>query len=652
VETTGRTRYGKRFDWKYGYNGSDLGAICTGARTVFKVWSPEADRVELSLYRDDASPAWRILPMRRRDRGVWSVIVEGDLHGIYYDYTVERDGKAVHTADPYAHACGRNGVRSMAVDLPRTNPEGWWRDAAPPAQAEHIIYELHVKDFSHHPASGVPAEYRGKFKAFSYRDGDGRLPLCMSHLKNLGVTHVQLLPIADFATVDEDGGGSQYSWGYDPMNLNVPEGSYATDPADGAVRIRECKEMIQALHQNGLRVIMDVVYNHTFYADSWLERTAPGYYYRRRPNGALSNGSGCGNDVAAGRIMVDNYIANSVLYWAREYHVDGFRFDLMGLMTVELMNRIRRELDLVFGPGEKLLYGEPWRAGDSPMEADTHPAVKACLPLFHPGIAVFCDNTRDAVKGSCFDARAPGFVSGGEGLEHDILQAAAGWPDGAWEFSPRDPSQLIVYLSCHDNFTLWDKLALCASAGEGIPGPDAFRPCRDNLLAQNRLAAFICFTCPGIPFLQAGEEFGRTKLGDCNSYRSPPEVNRLDWDRAWRFGWLTDYYRGLIRLRKALPGLRDKSRDVSRRITDHAVPAPHVVSFQVDQGGPEGEPLLIVCNASALDYSLPLPPGRWIVRADGQWADQHRPAGQDGEHITVPPCSGMLLLRLRDGHLE
>ena len=643
-----KTRYGKRFDWKYSYNGNDLGAICSRARTVFKVWCPEADRVELYLYRDDSSPVFRILPLRQRGRGVWAVTVEGDLHGVCYDYLVETDGRAVQTADPYARACGLGGARSMAVDLARTNPETWWRDAPPPAQPENIIYELHVKDFSDHPASGVPEEYRGKFKAFSWRDKEGRLPRCMAHLKELGITHVQLLPFFDFGSVDEGGDSRQFNWGYDPVNYNVPEGSYSTDPSDGAGRIRECKEMIQALHRNGLRVVMDVVYNHTHSADSWLERTAPGYYYRRRSNGELSNGSGCGNDVAAGRAMVDNYIANSVLYWAREYHVDGFRFDLMGLMTVELMNRIRRELDLVFGPGEKLLYGEPWQAGHSPMEPDTHAATKANLPLFSPGIAVFCDNTRDAVKGSCFDARSPGFVNGGRGLEDAILQSAAGWPDGAWEFNPWDASQLITYVSCHDNFTLWDKLVLCATPGEGVPGPDAFLHPRDDLLDQNRLAAFICFTCPGTPFFQAGEEFARTKLGDGNSYRSPAEVNRLDWDRAWRFGALTDYYRGLIRLRRDLPGLRDKSAGAGERVTDRTVHASGVVSFQIDEGGPEGERLLIVYNGGREDYLMELPAGRWIVRADGQWTDQHRSAGQGGDGVTIPRCSGMLLLRLQN----
>ena len=347
------TRFDREFDRRYAYEGCDLGAVCTPDRTVFKLWSPEASGVELFLYRHDTAGPWfdhRLLGLG--DRGVWGCTVEGDLHGVYYDFEVTVEGDTALTADPYAAACGRNGKRSMAVDLARTDPEGFSRDAAPPLPPENIIYELHVKDFSHHPDSGVPEEYRGRFKAFAWRDGKGRLPLCMEHLKGLGVTHVQLLPIYDFGSVDEEGDGSQFNWGYDPMNYNVPEGSYSTDPADGAVRIRECKEMVQALHENGLRVVMDVVYNHTYAADSWLERSAPGYYYRRWPDGTLSNGSGCGNDIAAGRAMVDNYIVHSVLYWAKEYHIDGFRFDLMGLLTVELMNRIQRALDAAFGKGE------------------------------------------------------------------------------------------------------------------------------------------------------------------------------------------------------------------------------------------------------------------------------------------------------------
>ena len=290
-----------------------------------------------------------------------------------------------------------------------------------------------MKDFSFDPDSGVPAQYRGKFKAFSWRDEDGGLPACMEHLAGLGVTHVQLLPVFDFGSVDEGGSEEQFNWGYDPVNYNVPEGSYATDPSDGAARIRECREMIQALHQNGLRVVMDVVYNHTYRADSWLERSAPGYYYRRNEDGSLSDGSACGNDIAAGRAMVDNYIVNSVLYWAREYHIDGFRFDLMGLLTVELMNRIRAELDAAFGPGEKLMYGEPWRARESPMEPGSRPVLKNALALLHPDVGVFCDLTRDAIKGDAFIERAPGFVNGGAGAGYPPgRHRLAGWMGGVY----------------------------------------------------------------------------------------------------------------------------------------------------------------------------------------------------------------------------
>ena len=646
MEAMKQTTYDRRFDALYRYDGRDLGCLCAEGRTVFKLWSPEAQRVELSLYRDGVSEAYEVLPLARGDRGVWQAAVDENLHGTYYDYAVWTNGVRRTTADPYAMACGRNGGRSMAVDLPRTRPEGWDSDRPPAPQPEQIIYELHVKDFSFDPDSGVPAQYRGKFKAFSWRDEDGGLPACMEHLAGLGVTHVQLLPVFDFGSVDEGGSEEQFNWGYDPVNYNVPEGSYATDPSDGAARIRECREMIQALHQNGLRVVMDVVYNHTYRADSWLERSAPGYYYRRNEDGSLSDGSACGNDIAAGRAMVDNYIVNSVLYWAREYHIDGFRFDLMGLLTVELMNRIRAELDAAFGPGEKLMYGEPWRAQESPMEPGSRPVLKNALALLHPDVGVFCDLTRDAIKGDAFIERAPGFVNGGAGREQDILRAVIGWRDGWGEYTPRSCSQIVNYVSAHDNFTLWDKLVMCL----GVNGDEAGAADLDGLwadvLEQNKLAAFICFTCQGRLFFQAGEEFGRTKLGEGNSFRSPPRLNMLCWERVRRFEGLTDYYRQLIRLRKSLPGLCDKSPAAAERVTARSIRRPKVVSFQVERGGPLGERLLIAYNASDRPFSLSLPHGRWIVRADGRSADQRRPAQRN--EIGIPPCSGVLLLREGD----
>ena len=645
MEAIKRIQYNKEFDAAYQYDGNDLGAVCAGGRTVFKLWSPEAERVEVSLYRDDASDAFETRPLSRGAQGVWSLAVEEDLHGTFYDYTVQIDSRRVRTADPCAVACGCNGARSMVADLSRTDPEGFDRDCPPPAQPEQIIYELHVKDFSYDPDSGIPPAYRGKYKAFSFRTADGRQPFCVEHLRSLGVTHVQLMPIFDFGSVDEAGDDRQFNWGYDPVNYNVPEGSYSTNPSDGITRIRECKEMIQSLHRSGLRVVMDVVYNHTYSADSWLERSAPGYYYRRWEDGTLSDGSACGNDVAAGRAMVDNYIVNSVLYWAREYHIDGFRFDLMGLLTVELMNRIRRELDAAFGPGEKLVYGEPWGAQESPLEPDTHPALKSCMGMLDPGVGAFCDLTRDAIKGDSFRETSPGFVNGGEGFERAILYAAGGWREGSGDFMPNSCSQVVNYISAHDNFTLWDKLVMCLPENPDGRSPADFNKLRADLLERNKLAAFIYFTCQGMIFMQAGEEFGRTKLGDGNSYCSPPEINMLCWERAQRFETLTDYYCELTRLRKSLPGLCDKSPAAASRLTARTVHRPGTVSFQVKEGGPQGELLLIVYNASPEAFALSLPDGSWTLRADGQQADQRRPAGQAGGQITVSPYSGMLLLR-------
>ena len=637
MESTVTLKRSVPFDKQLCFDGG-LGAACTPAHTGFKLWSPAAERVTLSLYRDSVSPAYITLPLQPAGNGVWSLDLLGDFHGTYYDYAVTVDGVTQTTADPYAIACGCNGARSMVLDLSRAMPEGFEDDVPPPLEAEQVIYELHIKDFSYDPDSGVPPQYRGKFKAFSYRNEDGSLPRCMEHLRSLGVTHVQLLPFFDFGSVDEAGDDAQFNWGYDPLNYNVPEGSYSTDPFHGEVRVQECREMIQALHQNGFRVVMDVVYNHTHTADSWLERSAPGYYYRRNADGTLSNGSGCGNDVAAGRAMVDEYILQSVLFWAREYHIDGFRFDLMGLLTAELMNRIQAELDAAFGPGEKLLYGEPWAAGGSPMEEGTHPADKANLGLLDPQIAVFCDSTRDAIKGDCFRGAAPGFISGKDGVERDILSAAAGWRDGAGAFQPQNCGQIINYVSCHDNLTLWDKLLLSLSGGQAPADYDSYQ---EDAAQRSRLAAFIVFTSLGRPFFQAGEEFGRTKSGDHNSYCSPPEVNVLRWARAERFAPLVDYYRELIRLRKSLPGLCDKSPDAWDRVVEQTVLAPGVVTFQVEDGGGPGKPLLVFYNASRWEYVYHLPGAGWAIRADGWRAFQDTPV--DGGTVAVPPLSGMVL---------
>lgn len=595
----------EEFDRKFRYDGKDLGAVCAGGSTVFKVWSPMAQRVELCLYRDQAAESYFREEMHAEASGVWKLEFQENLHGVYYDYLVRREGKDTRTADPYAIGCSCNGGRSMVVDLSRTNPPGFEDDRAPAQGEERIIYELHIKDFSYDAESGVPEEYRGKYKAFTVMGTGGEYPTCLEYLKKLGITHVHLLPFFDYGSVDEAGDEKQFNWGYDPVNYNVPEGSYATDVSDGTVRIRECKEMIQALHNNGIRVIMDVVYNHTHENDSWFQRMVPDYYYRHMEDGSLSNGSACGNDIAAGRSMVDNYIVDSVMYWAREYHMDGFRFDLMGLLTVDLMNRIRRELDEAFGVGEKMIYGEPWSADESPMEEGTIAAEKKNAGYLNEGIGIFSDDTRDAIKGSVFYSEEPGFVNGGEDLETAILHAVTGWKDGGACFMPKSCGQIINYVSAHDNFTLWDKLVLSLHQEKAD-----FDRHYEDVFTANKLAAFIYFTCQGNLFLQAGEEFGRTKQGEDNSYCSTPELNMIRWHRTVEYGELVEYYKGLISLRKCLPGLCDKSPGAVARITCGRIHGEGVVSFLVDNRDDRPSPweeLFIVYNASSEEQRIEMP---------------------------------------------
>ncbi len=646
--------YNKDFDDKFRYDEKDLGAICSKEGTIFKVWCPLADFVELHLYKSGEAEEYASYQMIPEEQGTWSYKSEENLHGTYYDYTVTRGDDVIRTADPYAIGCGCNGIRSMAVDLSQTNPEGFENDKAPEKQEETIIYELHIKDFSHDPDSGVPEAYRGKYKAFTV-DTNGDYPTCVEYLKQLGVTHVHLLPMYDFGWLDEEGDDNQFNWGYDPVNYNVPEGSFATDPYDGAVRIKECKEMIQALHKAGIRVVMDVVYNHTYEADSWLERMVPGYYNRRWEDGRLADGSACGSDIAAGRAMVDNYIADSVMYWAKEYHFDGFRFDLMGLLTVELMNRIRRELDEEFGKDEKILYGEPWRATESPMEEGTKAALKDNIQYLDEGVAVFSDDIRDVIKGHVFYEELPGFVNGGKDLEEKLLGGVTAWCENTEdEFKPKSAAQIVNYVSAHDNFTLWDKLVLSMHGGSGVnneyrpessgePASESeYTTKHEDILAANKLATFIYFTCQGHLFMQAGEEFGRTKLGDENSYRSDPKVNMLRWKQTEEFSDLLEYYKGLIRLRKRMPGLCDKSAQAPKRISEKKVQKEKVVSFVVTNS--IESQLFIVYNAGKDKAEVEIPEGTWTVLADKDSADCQKEAvlTKDGKLI-VEACCGMML---------
>ena len=638
------------FEFREKYHCDDpLGSFCSPKGTEFRLWAPTASEVALRLYSTGETDTClrEIFPLRD-EQGVWRYATGEIWDGLYYDYLVTVDGTTRATADPYARACCCNGARSMVLDLRRTDPEGWEEDKAPPLPPETVIYELHVKDFSWDPASGVPEEYRGKFKALCLEDttlrGDGENPTCLAYLRRLGVTHVQLMPVYDYGSVDESGDPEQFNWGYDPVNYNVPEGSYATDARRGEVRVREMKQAVQALHKNGLRVIMDVVYNHTYRLDSWLWRTVPWYYYRQNEDGTPSNGSGCGNDLASERSMCAQYILDSVLYWAEEYHIDGFRFDLMGLLDADLMDRIRQELDRRWGPGEKLMLGEPWSAGSTAVRPGTVLADKGALGRMDKTIAVFNDTVRDSVKGKLWSAEDQGFVNGGgldAGRLADCVRGRTWRPDGADNL----PSQTVNYLSCHDDWTLWDKLSLAAGMD-----PTA-SPCPPALLRQNRLAAAMLFCCQGELFFLSGEEFARTKQGVKNTYRSPLAINRMDWARAWENRDLVDYYRGLIALRKQLPGLRDKSAKAADRILSVTASAEGCAALLVDNASPDSpwDRLYLAFSAREDTVALTLPEGEWAVLANGEssllWQDPPAAAGT----AALPPVSALILGRRSQG---
>ena len=620
-----------------------LGAFCGREGTLFRLWAPTAEKVELRLYSaGNDCPAEKTIPMAAKPQGLWEYEIPENLDGTYYDYVLLVDGQAYETPDPYGKACGVNGIRSMALDLSRTDPENWEKDTVPAKQPEQIIYELHIKDFSWDAAAGFDAEDRGKYTAFTKNgttlNGEGQFATGIDYLKALGVTHIQILPMYDYGSVDEAKPETGYNWGYDPVNYNVPEGSYCTDPFRAEVRIRQLKEMIAALHANGFRVIMDVVYNHTYSLDSPLFKTVPWYFYRQNPDGSPSNGSGCGNDVASERSMCARYILDSALYWVEQYHIDGFRFDLMGLLDTDLMETLQKELDSRYGVGEKLVYGEPWRAADTAAKNVTL-CDKNALKKIDGKIGAFCDDTRDAVKGSVMDERSVGFVNGGTITPETLKKCVAGWAGEHGAF--QTPAQTITYLSCHDDWTLWDKLVYTMDPQKNFAG------CSEEIKRVNRLAAAIYLSCQGRIFIHAGEEFGRTKGGIKNSYCSSPEVNQLDWKRARENEDLVEYYRGLIALRKQLPGLQDKSPNAKDRILKAFDIAPNCSGILLDNSGENSkwETLLLCFNCSQKSANLSLRSGRWQVLADGENAFRWKEALYAEEKIQIPPQSALLLGR-------
>ena len=638
------------------YSGNDLGASYSKDATTFKVWAPTASSVALKLYKtgsSEESGAQDISTtiMKKGDNGVWSVTLTGDKKNLYYTYLVTVDGVTRETADIYAKAAGVNGNRSMVVDLKSTDPQGWDKD-------QHILYddptdavvwEVHVRDFSISEVSGVSQEHKGKYLAFTENnttlDGKGEMSTCVNYLKQLGVTHVQLLPVYDYATVDEaDSESQQFNWGYDPKNYNVPEGSYSTNPFDGNVRINEFKQMIMALHNAGIGVIMDVVYNHLYSAKgSWFDNTVPNYYFRQKADGTLSDGSGCGNETASDHLMYRKFMTDSILYWVNEYHIDGFRFDLMGVHDVDTMNGIRKALDEQVKDGKKIImYGEPWTGGELGTTVDT--CIKSNIKKLNTRIGAFNDDFRDAVKGHVFNALEQGFVQSGNGK--GALQAGitGNCLSGDWS---NQPSQTVTYTSAHDNYTLYDKLVLSVKN-------DMSYDKRDNLLVDmNKMAAALTLTSQGIIFMQAGEEFARTKFGDSNSYISADNINQLDWNRVREYADLVSYYSGLMEIRKHFKPFRDATTKSAQLIQFSDTPNG-VVAYTLENtltSDTEWKYIAVAVNANDTEAKATLVsqsgktlPKEWTIIADKAEAGLTSLGNISENEVTLPAHSAMVLV--------
>ena len=627
----------QEFEAKYTYHGTDLGAVWSPEKTVFRLWAPTAEEVTINLYRsgkegtDDRISQTSMVP---DVNGTWVAEISGDLNGVYYTYMVLVDDRIVEACDPYARTTGVNGDRAMILDLASTNPEGWEQDSDPHAGrniTDAFLYELHIRDLSMHQSSGI--KHKGKFLGLTEAGTKTKagIPTGLDHIKDMGITHLHLLPVYDFGWTDEDRKDPQYNWGYDPVNFNVPEGSYATDPYNGEVRVKEMKQMVKALHDNGISVVMDVVYNHVFEAEDFcFNEIVPNYFSRTDSNGKYSDGSCCGNDTASERSMVRKYIVDSVNYWADEYHIDGFRFDLVGLIDTRTINEImstvhRKHPDVIF-------YGEGWTIPTGLTKPDVELTVQASSPKV-PGFAFFSDTIRDILRGSVFYDDAPGYVSGAHIDKHELETCFMGVP--AWA---AQPSQSVNYVSCHDNHALFDRIRLAA--------PEAPE---DIQIRMNNLAAAYSILSQGVPFMQAGEEMLRTKPGkkgtfDHNSYRSPDKVNSIKWDTLEQASYMRnqEYYKGLISFRKAHPALRCMTREqVFSTVHPISCENEHVVSFVLDERETE---LYIAFNADTQTVSLPLPQGSWNVHVKDTAAGTGVLETVENE-IRISPVSAVVLSR-------
>lgn len=618
---------------------------CTSA-AHFSVWAPTADEVRLMLYEaGEGGHAYATVSMEAGEEGVWHATVKENLLGKFYTFNIKMDDRWLgDTPGINAKAVGVNGKRAAIIDMRTTDPEGWIYDRRPPLRsfADIVIYEMHHRDFSVSPTSGI--EHKGKFLALTEegtRSPEG-LATGIDHLKELGVTHVHLLPSYDYASVDETKlSENQYNWGYDPQNYNVPDGSYSTDPYDPAARIREFKQMVQAFHKAGIRVILDVVYNHTFnIAGSNFERTAPGYFYRQKPDGTYADASACGNETASDRPMMRKYMIESVLYWVNEYHIDGFRFDLMGIHDIKTMNEIRAALTAV--DPSIVVYGEGW-AAQAPQLPQDSLAMKANTYRM-PGIAAFSDEMRDALRGPFNDNRQGAFLAGLPGGEESIKFGIAGavqhpqvcndsvnYSRASWA---AEPTQMISYVSCHDDMCLVDRLRASI--------PDM----KDDELARlDKLAQTAVFTSQGIPFIYAGEEVMRDKKGVHNSYQSPDSINAIDWSRKALHADVFAYYKGLIQLRKNHPAFRLGDADLVRRHLEFLpVEDTNVVAWRLKEhaGGDMWEDIVVVLNSRREPARVAVPQGSYTVVCKDGCINEDGLAKVSGAELTVPAQSALI----------
>ena len=633
----------EEFEAAYTYTGDDLGATWSKENTKFRLWAPTADSVKINLYKSGTPGTDDLIEqidMTADVNGTWIATKEGDLNGTYYTYSVTVKGQTNEACDPYARTTGVNGLRAMIIDLDSTDPAGWADDKDPNYGkniTDAVIYELHVRDLSVDESSGITN--KGKFLGIiesGTTNGSG-IPTGLDHMKNLGITHLHLLPSYDYASVDESKLDTpQFNWGYDPLNYNVPEGSYSTDPYNGAVRVSEMKQMVKGLHDNGISVIMDVVYNHVYNADTFcFNKIVPQYFSRVSVRGTYSMGSGCGNDTASERSMVKKYIVDSIKYWADEYHIDGFRFDLVGLIDTETINAVVEEVHKTHP--NVIFYGEGWSMSTM-LTKDGYTMATQKNSTKTPNFAYFSDTLRDAIRGPMSNDSQTGYVANAGGYSGNIKSCFTGSP--AW---CKSPTQSINYASCHDNLALFDKIALSTPK-------DTF----EARVKMNNLSAAIVMTSQGIPFFQAGEEMLRSKPTgdgkfDHNSYKSSDEINNIKWDDLNNETYMdtVNYYKGLIEFRKAHPALRMTSADdVKANVTAMKGLESNVLAFHIN-GGVNGEPsdgLFVIFNPRKAATTVELPEGDWTIYVNGEDAGTTALGTANGS-VTVDEISAMVLVK-------